>query len=79
MKHPLSFVLFAVSLALVWSNAQSAAKSCDELKAEIAAKLDAKGVQHYTLEVIPTDQADERAVVGRCDAGTHKIVYSKNH
>lgn len=54
-----------------------AAKSCDELKTEIAAKLDAKNVIGYTLEVVANDQVDERKVVGSCEGGSKKIVYTK--
>lgn len=54
-----------------------AAKPCEELKGEIAAKIEAKGVKAYVLEVVPADQVGERAVVGSCDGGTKKIVYTK--
>lgn len=49
------------------------------LKAEIEAKLDAKGVVNYTLEIIANDQVqDSQKVVGSCDGGTKKIIYSRN-
>ena len=54
-----------------------AGKSCDELKTEIAAKMDAKGVKDYTLEAVPTEQVKEQKVVGSCDGGSKKIVYTK--
>lgn len=54
-----------------------AAKDCEELKSEIAAKLDAKGVQGYTLDIVLNDQVGEQKVVGSCDAGTKKIVYKR--
>jgi hypothetical protein len=53
------------------------AKPCEELKTEIAAKLDAKGVQGYSLEIVATDQDVDGKVVGTCDGGTKKIVYKK--
>ena len=62
------------------ATASSARKSCEELKAEIAAKLDAKGVKNYTLEIVATDKtADlkEGKIVGSCDGGTNKIVYTR--
>lgn len=64
------------TLALLASPAWSA-KPCDELKSEIATKLDGKGVTGYTLEVVPADQAGDRKVVGSCEGGSKKIVYSK--
>lgn len=52
-------------------------KSCEELKSEIAKKLDDKGVKGYSLEIVAKDQDAEGKVVGTCDGGTKKIVYSK--
>lgn len=53
-------------------------KPCEELKKEIAEKLDAKGVKGYTLEVMAkADVKDGMTVVGTCDGGTRKIVYSR--
>jgi predicted lipoprotein with Yx(FWY)xxD motif len=54
-----------------------AAKSCDELKTEIAAKLDAKSVTGYTLEVVEADKAGDAKVVGSCEGGAKKITYAK--
>lgn len=62
-----------LSFAVV-SQAQ-AAKPCEKLKTEIAAKLDAKGVQNYTLEIIPIDQPTDLRIVGTCEGGTMKITY----
>ncbi|MGO9647221.1 MAG: DUF1161 domain-containing protein [Terriglobales bacterium] len=50
-------------------------KSCEELKTEIAAKLDAKGVKPYTLEIVDKDKEAEGKVVGTCGGGTKKIMY----
>ena len=54
-----------------------AAKSCDELKNEIEAKLKAKNVQGYSLEVMASADVKEQKVVGSCEAGSKKIVYKK--
>ena len=53
------------------------AKPCEELKDEIAKKLDAKGVKGYTLEIVAKDKDAEGKVVGTCDGGTKKIIYTK--
>jgi hypothetical protein len=50
-------------------------KSCDDLKMEIAAKLDAKGVKNYELKVVGADEAKNDTVVGSCDGGSKKITY----
>jgi len=52
-------------------------KACEELKDEITKKLDAKGVKGYTLEIVAKDKDAEGKVVGTCDGGTKKIIYSK--
>jgi len=66
---------FALSLAAVPPSAQ---KPCEELKSEIAAKLDAKGVKNYLLEVVPAADIKDQTVVGSCDAGSKKITYKKD-
>ena len=73
-------VLLTIAAVLVvpaCSYAQ-AAKPCEELKTEIGAKLDAKGVTGYTLSIVAKDaDAGEAKVVGTCEGGTKKIVYKK--
>ncbi len=68
----------AVLLLPAGSYAQ-AAKPCEELKSEIAAKLDAKGVKAYSLDIVAKDQDASASgkVVGTCEGGTKKIVYSR--
>jgi len=66
----------AVLLLPAGSYAQ-AAKPCEELKSEIATKLDAKGVKGYSLEILAKDQDSEAKTVGTCEGGTKKIVYSR--
>jgi len=55
------------------------AKPCEELKSEIAKKMEAKGVTSYSLEIAATDKAKdtEGKVVGSCDGGSKKIVYRR--
>ncbi|MEO8152477.1 MAG: DUF1161 domain-containing protein [Rhizobacter sp.] len=70
--------VFALSCVLALAAAPVfAAKPCEELKAEIAAKLDAKQVTGYTLEIVANEEVGERKVVGSCDGGSKKIVYDK--
>ena len=54
-----------------------AAKPCEELKDEITKKLDAKGVKGYTLEIVAKDKDAEGKVVGTCEGGTKKIIYTR--
>ena len=67
-----------VALALAVPAAWAQLKPCDELKAEIAAKIDANGVKNYTLEIVASDQVGDRKVVGSCEGGAKKIVYVRN-
>ena len=53
-------------------------RACEDVKAEIAKKLDAKGVVGYTLDAVdkgkePTDAK----IIGGCDGGTKSIVYTR--
>jgi hypothetical protein len=54
-----------------------AMKPCEELKSEIEAKLDAKGVKNYKLEIVPNKEVKDQKVVGSCDGGTKKITYQR--
>ncbi|MCX7078223.1 MAG: DUF1161 domain-containing protein [Pseudomonas sp.] len=72
------FALAIICCALATS-ALAATKSCEELKAEIEAKIQANKVTSYTLEIVSNDEVhDQNMVVGTCDGGTKKIIYQKN-
>jgi hypothetical protein len=72
MKHLVLLIVAVTTGAYAY-----AAKPCDELKSEIAAKLEAKGAKDYTLEIVPADQASDGKLVGTCEGGKKKIVYAK--
>ncbi|QXH51607.1 DUF1161 domain-containing protein [Pseudomonas fakonensis] len=69
-------LIVATGLMLLAGGAMAAGKPCEELKAEIAAKLDAKGVQGYTLEIVDKGSPAGK-VIGSCEAGTKEIVYRR--
>jgi hypothetical protein len=69
-------LIAAIALMLIATPAL-AKKSCDELKAEIEAKIKANGVQTFSLEVVGKDEEKDGKVVGTCDGGTKKIVYTR--
>ena len=78
----LAALLFLCASALAQTsdtapNASTARKSCDDLKAEISKKLDAKGVTPYTLDAVDKGKEGDAKVVGTCEGGTKKIVYKK--
>jgi hypothetical protein len=55
-----------------------AQKPCDELKSEIDARLQAKDIRNYTLEIVANDAVKDQKVVGSCEGGSKKIVYMRN-
>lgn len=72
-------LVFASACAVAQSDqtAPAARKSCDDLKAEISKKLDAKGVVGYTLDAVDKGKEGGAKVVGGCDGGTKSLVYSR--
>ena len=70
-------LFIAAALALAAASTFAAGKPCEELKTEIAAKLDAKNVTGYTLDIVDADKAGDAKVVGSCEGGAKKITYTK--
>ncbi len=70
-------LVVALGLMTLAGTALAAGKPCEELKGEIAAKLDAKGVSGYSLEIIDKGAAAGGKVVGTCEGGTKEIVYKR--
>ncbi|MBI4472005.1 MAG: DUF1161 domain-containing protein [Acidobacteria bacterium] len=68
-------VLFALAAFAIPAAAQK--RSCDELKAEIEAKLKTKGVAKYALDIVPAGEAKDAKEVGSCDGGAKRIVYKR--
>jgi len=64
-------------LLLLGTELQAASKPCEELKAEIAAKLEARGVHEYQLEITNPGGAVGWTVVGTCEGGTKEILYRR--
>ncbi|MBD0706013.1 MULTISPECIES: DUF1161 domain-containing protein [Pseudomonas] len=70
-------LMLALGLLSLAGTAFAAGKPCEELKGEIAAKIDAKGASGYTLEIVDKGTATDGDVVGSCEGGTKEIVYKK--
>ena len=60
------------------TNPLGKALPCDALKQSIEEKLQSKNVKNYKLDVIDISADGEGKIVGRCDGGKHKIIYSKS-
>ena len=69
--------LMVAAVMLMMATPALAMKPCEELKSEIDAKLQAKGVKNYTLEIVPNDKVKDEKIVGSCDGGTKKIIYKR--
>lgn len=63
--------------------------SCTKLRDEIERKIRANGVPRFSLDVLPTVEAESRValagdrrhaaeIVGSCDAGRYKIIYRRD-
>lgn len=72
-KLILGLGLFSLAGALM-----AAPLPCADLQAQIDAKLQAKGVKSYSLEVVAKDSGGDKQVVGSCEAGSKEIVYKRN-
>ena len=77
MKALLTIAAVLFVPACSYAQAAPGPKPCEELKTEIAAKLDAKGVKGYSLEIVDKDKDAEGKAVGTCEGGTKKIMYKK--
>lgn len=64
-------------LALIAASPALARKDCEDLKREIATKIDAKGVKSYALEIVAADAATSGKIVGNCNGGTQRIAYER--
>jgi hypothetical protein len=71
--------LGCVVMALTMLSAAAwAQKPCEELKTEIDAKLQAKGTENYSLDIVTNDAVKDQKVVGSCEGGSKKIVYARS-
>jgi hypothetical protein len=66
-----------IAAALTFLAGPAFATPCDDVKAKIAEKLDKKGVKNYTLEAVADADVKDRKVVGTCEGGKKKLVYTR--
>lgn len=55
------------------------ANACDQLKATLAARIEATGVRGYVLEVVPSATAVPAGAkaIGNCEGGARKVLYRR--
>ena len=84
----------APNVTVVDTKSAPARLDCDALKARVDAKLQAKGVPVYTLEIVPAEGSTTAVVaasgvpavkmnkgkeVGTCDGGTKRLMYTRGN
>jgi hypothetical protein len=57
--------------------APAAANNCEEVKTQIEAKIKAKGVKSFTLDIVDADAVKDAKVVGSCGGGQSRIIYTR--
>lgn len=72
-NRPFLFMLLFLALPM----ASAGPLACTTLKAAIDAKIHSHGVRQYSLDVVDFGVATVGKVVGRCEGGTQKIIYTK--
>jgi hypothetical protein len=70
-------ILAAAALGLSSAAFANDKVDCATLKQSVEAKLTAHGVKKFKLDVIDKAQSANGKVVGTCDGGAHKIIYTK--
>ena len=50
---------------------------CTVLLEQIEDKLQAHGVRHYRLDLVAADETADGKVIGSCNGGTRKIIYTR--
>lgn len=70
--------LTSLAALLVLAGAATAqAADCESLRAGIDARIKATGVSDHKLTIVDANAVTAARVVGRCDLGTKKILYSR--
>ena len=76
LRRLVTFTALAATAALP-TLASAQRLECTALLEQIEDKLQAKRVQNYRLELADTADATEGKVVGSCNGGTKKVVYTR--
>ena len=69
--------ILASGLILISATSWAAKTPCEELKTKIETKLEGKGIKNYHLQIVAKDTETKNRVVGSCDGGNKKIIYTK--
>ena len=75
MKNALTLCLAAAAALPTAASAERL--ECAVLLEQIEGKLQAHGVRHYRLDVVATEEAADGKVIGSCNGGTRKVIYTR--
>jgi Protein of unknown function (DUF1161) len=72
-------VVAVVASSMLLAAGAQAQTPCDQLKAVLAARIDAAGARGYSLEAVPagTPVPPGAKVIGTCEGGASKILYRR--
>jgi hypothetical protein len=72
-------LVHAALICAVPTGALAQANACDQLKATLAARIEATGVRGYSLEVVPasTPVPAGAKAIGNCEGGERKVLYRR--
>jgi Protein of unknown function (DUF1161) len=71
----LKAALISSALGLVCTAA--GAQTCESIRAQIDQKIRATGTADFTLTTVPAEASTAGKLVGTCDLGTKKILYTR--
>jgi hypothetical protein len=77
VKRSMLLLILSAAAGLLATPVEAARKPCEELREEIATRIDAKGVTSYSLQIVAPEDVASGRVVGSCDGGTRRIVYAR--
>jgi hypothetical protein len=72
-RHTLQTALIALLLHAL----PCSAITCDELRAEVEAKIRGAGVSQFTVTIVDNSVPSSGRVVGSCERGLKKLVYQQ--
>jgi hypothetical protein len=68
-----------IASTFVARGAQAQTAACDQLKGDLAARIDASGARGYALDAVPSGMPvpPGAKAIGTCEAGKYKILYRR--
>lgn len=77
MKIVLTLIPALCVLITATAYAADLRKPCEELRTEIAAKIEAKGVKSYRIDIIDAAAASDLRTIGTCNGSSQRLVYQR--